>query len=94
VGPSESTIRLALRIAERTDTELMELLAAAGDDITTAGPLLSALVRHAVLRAFGCTCSTLFDDKVLDFDEIVCPIHGIGPVEDPGPPGANPEPGS
>lgn len=94
--PEELFSQLADRIADASAENMIGLYDFVGLDRNEEVEYLTRLTRLAVLRAFGCTC--LISDEVtgfsMYFENITCPVHGIGPVADIDPEGKRPEPGA
>ncbi len=86
----ETGAELAHRIARATAEELQNIIHVKAAYLREP---LDLAVRMAVLRAFDCGCTpgrrmafaqgTDFATAVY-FEDITCPLHGIGPVAAPG----------
>ncbi len=84
-------------IASKTADNLLGVLQPHNADSRN---VLALAVRSAVLRAFGCTCTpgrvhrllAGDDEGPVHFEDITCPVHGMGPMHQP--PDARTEPGS
>lgn len=76
-GDDITTAQFAHMVAERASEEMTLSLSSDG------GGILQLMVYRSVLRAFGCTCRHDKDsgDESVYFEDLICPLHGMGPID-------------